>query len=300
MLRITRIDQLDPALIPAIEERINAKIRTLPDHLIPGLLEQLGDPPAVENITREYVTLISMTIQDQVRRVVDKRFKNHIEGLISKYPREIQAHLEDRPHVGGPPASWWNAKQKQLEESLALFLVTAYGLSAKWHGMSQAIAEVEASKFAAARARTVAAGFIENSRTAFEQLQSKWAAAVTVVGGLSMAADNRSSKSPGPPASAAGPSRTEVRDGLKSIFSPARIETMAVSETTGAISHAGEATQQQAGLVSEADTWWTEADGRVCEVCEPLHGEPRSVWAATFSLGPPAHPRCRCRIGYAG
>lgn len=305
MPRLTSINQIDPTMVPAIEERINAKLDQLPEKLIPKLLDDLGDPPNPENIPPEFATLVNMTIQDMVRQSVDKRFKNHIQRLVDKYPREIQAQLHDLPYIGGPPASWWAGKQRELENSLALFLVTAYGLSAKWHGMDQHVAEIQSAKYAREQARKVAAGFIENSKAKFEKLQSKWAGAVVAVGGLSTLSDNiKASKTTGPPASSTTenpgpPAKSEVRRQLKDIFSPSRIETMAVSEVTDAISHAGETTMQINGTTSDEDIWWTVGDDDVCEVCEPLHGQPRSVWAEKFPLGPKAHNKCRCRIGYA-
>ncbi|QDT41074.1 Phage Mu protein F like protein [Gimesia alba] len=304
MPKLTSINQLDQPLVKSIEDRINVKLDQMPEELIPRLLDELGDPPNPENITSGFVTLITMTIQDQVRRVVDKRFENHLKRLFDKYPREIQAHLKTAPYIGGPPASWWNEKQQELENSLAVFLIAAYGLSAKWHGMDQRVAEIQSAKYAASQAKSVAAGFIENSRNAMEKMQANWAAAAATVGGLSMMADNLKASPPatktaGPPASTKPPSFSDVRHALKEVFSPARIERMAVSEVTDAITHAGEATKQQAGLSSEEDTWWTEDDDRVCPICEPLHGQPRSVWAEKFPLGPKAHYKCRCRIAYA-
>lgn len=45
--------------------------------------------------------------------------------------------------------------------------------------------------------------------------------------------------------------------------------------------------------------WITEADGRVCALCGPLHNREYETWAATFPEGPPAHPNCRCYLSYS-
>lgn len=44
--------------------------------------------------------------------------------------------------------------------------------------------------------------------------------------------------------------------------------------------------------------WFTELDGRVCEICRPLHGTAEEVWKRTAPAGPPAHARCRCWLTY--
>lgn len=45
-------------------------------------------------------------------------------------------------------------------------------------------------------------------------------------------------------------------------------------------------------------TWWTKRDERVCVFCGPLHGVsvPQGEKFPGGLDGPPAHPRCRCRL----
>lgn len=45
-----------------------------------------------------------------------------------------------------------------------------------------------------------------------------------------------------------------------------------------------------------AYTWQTEDDERVCPICEALDGSDEEEWSAEYPFGPPAHPRCRCRL----
>lgn len=42
--------------------------------------------------------------------------------------------------------------------------------------------------------------------------------------------------------------------------------------------------------------WITMLDERVCAICRPLHGQGREVYGGRFPSGPPAHPRCRCKL----
>jgi hypothetical protein len=100
---------------------------------------------------------------------------------------------------------------------------------------------------------------------------------------------------------------TAIGDEIEATFGTSRYEGIAVTETTKAITQAERKAAQQIedyrkrgevpGLAGKlAPFWYTEKDGRVCEVCRPLHGKPKSEWGALAILidGPPAHPKCRC------
>jgi hypothetical protein len=82
-------------------------------------------------------------------------------------------------------------------------------------------------------------------------------------------------------------------------FGPSRVENIAVTETTGAASAAGEIAVDATVGRNEEDRWFTAEDQRVCPICAPLNGKNRSDWSRFFPDGPPAHPRCRCWIEYA-
>jgi hypothetical protein len=80
-------------------------------------------------------------------------------------------------------------------------------------------------------------------------------------------------------------------------YGSGRATRIAVSEVARAISQGQQlATLQYEALTGEVlvPIWHTEQDGRVCEVCAPLHGQDWEVWRAQFPSGPPAHPNCRC------
>lgn len=84
-------------------------------------------------------------------------------------------------------------------------------------------------------------------------------------------------------------------------FTPARAETIAVTEVTRATT-AAEAAIAAVLVTMGADdggveldpVWYTALDERVCPVCAPLHGTGRAIWARVTASGPPAHPHCRC------
>lgn len=100
---------------------------------------------------------------------------------------------------------------------------------------------------------------------------------------------------------------TAIGDEIEATFATGRVESIAVTETTKAITHAERKAAQQiedhrkrgeipdlTGLL--VPYWYTEWDGRVCNVCRPLHGKPKEDWGALALIleGPPAHPSCRC------
>lgn len=87
------------------------------------------------------------------------------------------------------------------------------------------------------------------------------------------------------------------------VFGQGRAEAIGITETTEAIS---QAETQAAAIVTNSTsphalhgTWVTAEDERVCPICAPLHDQPMEVYTRTFPSGPPAHPRCRCRIRWA-
>lgn len=94
---------------------------------------------------------------------------------------------------------------------------------------------------------------------------------------------------------------TVVDPRLLVLSSVDRITNISITETTRSLS-AGE---DSAASVYQAETgkmliayWNTERDERVCKICGPLDNEPSTAWRHRFGAGPPAHPRCRCRLDW--
>lgn len=83
-------------------------------------------------------------------------------------------------------------------------------------------------------------------------------------------------------------------------FSDSRAEMIAITETTHAV-QAGElaaAAAWRANYKAKVAYWVTANDDRVCNICGPLDGQHQDVWIAVQPMGPPAHPRCRCRLDW--
>lgn len=98
------------------------------------------------------------------------------------------------------------------------------------------------------------------------------------------------------PPSAREAVREVYDDAVDDIFDDRRIDRVAITEVTGAIS-AGEqalAVRVAGGLTT---IWQTERDDRVCPICGPLHGTDESYFGPRVAA-PPAHVNCRCWLIY--
>lgn len=88
---------------------------------------------------------------------------------------------------------------------------------------------------------------------------------------------------------------------LDRIFGRERALNVGATEVTTAITRgemdAADLIRRDLG-VRLVPVWETEDDGRECEVCARYHGMTRALWGRKFPLGPPAHPVCRCRLGW--
>ena len=96
---------------------------------------------------------------------------------------------------------------------------------------------------------------------------------------------------------------------LEATFGADRALLIAQTETTRSAAEGTRHGYKESGVV-EAMVWHTVNDERVCPICGELHGKvvglDGNFWDAlpdnlklrykrTFQ-GPPAHPRCRCRL----
>lgn len=89
---------------------------------------------------------------------------------------------------------------------------------------------------------------------------------------------------------------------MRAAFTSARAEVIAATEVTRAAT-AGErglfAYATMTGMIGEKQAiWHTELDGRVCELCNDLHGAGQEVYGLVSISGPPAHPNCRCWLDW--
>lgn len=86
----------------------------------------------------------------------------------------------------------------------------------------------------------------------------------------------------------------DLKDSLEHLFNPIRADMIAVTETTRAYAQGQIETAKaalEAGIPMDR-IWHTNNDDLVCPVCGPRNGK-------VTTEEPPAHPRCRCWLGYA-
>lgn len=85
---------------------------------------------------------------------------------------------------------------------------------------------------------------------------------------------------------------------LEHHFSSSRAESVAITETTEAISQ-GEnygAAELAAIAILLIPLWVTEEDPDVCERCAAYNRDRQNVWQGDAPTGPPLHPGCRCHL----
>jgi hypothetical protein len=80
-------------------------------------------------------------------------------------------------------------------------------------------------------------------------------------------------------------------------FNAQRAVSTAVTEVTNAISAGERAVNDKLQMdgVRTLPIWYTEKDEKVCPVCRPRHGKAQGDG---WTKEPPAHPECRCELGY--
>jgi hypothetical protein len=141
---------------------------------------------------------------------------------------------------------------------------------------------------------------VEYDPASIGQAALQWARGYTfdLVGGLTNTTRNVVRNAITTAIETPGMTREQIAKLLETAFSPARAESISITELTRAYSAATEDVRErllQAGVVM-IEFWITRNDELVCPICGPLHEQPESVWKFEFPTGPPAHPRCRGRL----
>jgi hypothetical protein len=105
-----------------------------------------------------------------------------------------------------------------------------------------------------------------------------------------------------------------VRDEIEAAVGEEAAESTVVTNTTRGVTVAQGAAGDDIGRAANVTmtlVWKTERDAKVCPICRPLDGKTIDRWDAVMDAntvsadvrasivnfqGPPAHPRCRCRV----
>lgn len=205
------------------------------------------------------------------RDVTERQLELAIARSMRKHRAEYIRLAGDPPDPARVPVDFWLRVREDMERDLAAAYVVIFTDNAVAHGLTPSLAALVAPSIARIRARDVANRYALNSHKTLQR--------VLFSGGTNP------------------PSADTV---ISKVFNRGRAAGVATTETTAVASFAAELA---VGVSStrgrgEGDTWFTVGPS-ACDVCRPLHGQPRSVWSRIFPMGPPAHPSCRCWIQYA-
>jgi len=254
----------------------------------------------------------------------EERFAERFARLSARHKRELKQLLGTPPDPRNIPAEFWErVKQETEEEAAALLLLILLAGSSQYtkrlepaiaqsgRDIGQAALQIEQQlrQWADARATEFSQQYTERSQEIVNRLglpgevtgPAEQPAAQPGAGGTGVGQPGslpviQPATQPPTQQPAVQPDPDEIID---QAFGPNRVENIAVTETTGAASAAGEIAVDATVGRNEEDRWFTAEDQRVCPICAPLNGKTRSNWSRFFPDGPPAHPRCRCWIEYA-
>ncbi|MGC1272369.1 MAG: hypothetical protein WBC44_01585 [Planctomycetaceae bacterium] len=219
------------------------------------------------------------------RSKLERKAERAMSGLSRSQRDRLAELLGDPPDMENVPASFWRNVEEERQQRIAEFALLIWLLSAKQHGATDKEAAAAAgARYAADRSKRLARDFVVVSKDKLAIRAREW--------------EERRRKAATDPA-VEPPSKADAEQAADEVFAPSRDESIGITETTQATSAGGEWATKDADKASPEDQWITEADGKVCPVCQPLHEQPRAVWEGKFPDGPPGHPRCRCWIEYA-
>ena len=233
--------------------------------------------------------------------------------LFTSTRRTVQKVVGNPPQFSKLDVDFWQRLERSIRSELKPKLAEIYSASA-----AQLLDDVEtpvtrdavevnegdAATWAASRAEQAASSIVKQQKSQLETAQRKYEETIVAAGlllgvaGLSVAAGGKATREQQLRAALA---RDEARDRIDNTFSPQKAVNIGVTETTKAATTGETDTvkryEQQTGQ-RVTKTWITEADGRVCPICRPLHGRSLSDVPAQYRDGPPAHGNCRCYLNF--
>lgn len=229
----------------------------------------------------------------------------------ARHRAELERLLGNPPNAANVPAEFWERVHKEAQAELVAALALIFAASAEQSGLSPEDAQLVATAWAEQRGAEVAGGWVEHSARMLETADAAWQdqqqRAQREAQRAAAEESQRRRESGEPlqieqddqePISFRVP-RQEIRATTNRIFGPDRVEGVAITETTTARAQGAEIAVEATVGLSRDDLWITVGDGKVCEICSPLHRSSRDFWSRYFPAGPPTHPRCRCVIDYA-
>lgn len=207
-------------------------------------------------------------LERKLARVLGKDLQAELEKLMR--------YLGDPPQLANVPSSYWQNGWKDIAKDvepilLDIYLQQAEGLMAEIGiGVDWGLINTTAADWSRLHGETV---LRELFNTTYE--------------GVSKAIPNFYEQ---------GWNLGELRTALERWHSPIRAEMIAVTETTRAAVEGERAVVEK--MMKEygirfIPVWITKNDELVCSICGPRHMKP-----IDNNEFPPAHPRCRCSVGW--
>ena len=227
------------------------------------------------------------SIQD-IRSQGESNLAKTMRGLSKKHKQRIKNAMKQYGGFENIPNAFWEELQKDIRDEMMAMFILIYVASHETtqnkmkFQIPQEELQIRAQTVAGNRASLLATSYVGHTRERMQNHLDNIRSQITSV------AD-------------------EVREMTRKadeVLSAERAESVAVTETTASIS-AGQLDGVDDYKVQNPTAitdvlWITEADGKVCTVCRPLHRKKEEVWSTAFPAGPPAHPNCRCELKTIG
>lgn len=228
---------------------------------------------------------------EQHRTDSEQGLQQLLKKLNAKWKKRVFEAIEQYGSVQAIPQEFWEAmKQDSDEEAAAVILALlmgVYGVTVTKLGKSAGqkatidpgFMRQQVAPVAAELGRTVADDYVDGIR---DRMQG--------------AIDQRAQELNELPAKQAA---AEVRQSVLDAMSDDQAERVSVTNTTRGVSAAQTSGSKDAANalgIAIDQKWVTERDGKVCPKCSPLNGRPSIEWVDQYPSGPPAHPRCRCKL----
>ena len=247
------------------------------------------------------------------RPAVEASFARTLARLSAGQRRLFAARLGSPPDFSRLTPDFWvnleHVRQRELSAQMSIvYLLSADEHAEVWlpddlHAMTKDSLRSTAATWADAKSREIARKWLTNTQQKFDKAMQRLAGGFKPPGAPGI---------PGFPFPSRPPTAAEVEEELIDIFSPERDALAAATETTRAATggfHGARGAAEELGIVLDV-IWWTEADGRVCPWCQPLHRQSMKNWESVLIAvpdiptrvlddvrgngGPPAHVNCRC------
>lgn len=208
-------------------------------------------------------------IERRLGRVLSREFRGELDRLLG--------YLGDPPDLSKVPAEYWQNGWRSIQNQVEPILVDAFiesalalpgiGVTVDWDLINTDAANWARNSLAETLKKMFGRTYDGVSELVPRYYENQW-------------------------------SRADLAKQLEKYYSPRRAEMIAITETTRATVEGERAAVARFKDVSGYEmipVWITQADERVCRLCDP-DGKGRHV--ITDGMYPPAHPRCRCFVAY--